>query len=71
MPIVARPDGAHVSFPDDMPSDQIRSLVLQKFPDAGRVFDFASPEGRKYSVTSPLRRTRGTRGEFPGLQALN
>ena len=35
MPIVAMPDGAHVSFPDEMPPDQIRSLILQKFPDAG------------------------------------
>src|SRR5436190_2090883 len=36
MPIVAMPDGAHVSFPDEMPPDQIRSLILKKFPDAGK-----------------------------------
>lgn len=35
MPIVAMPDGAQVEFPDDMPKEQIRSLILQKFPDAG------------------------------------
>src|SRR5512139_857390 len=34
MPIVAMPDGTQVSFPDDMARDQIRSLILQKFPDA-------------------------------------
>ena len=35
MPIVSMPDGAQVSFPDEMPPDQIRSLILRKFPDAG------------------------------------
>jgi hypothetical protein len=34
MPIVAMPDGVQVEFPDDMPKEQIRSLILQKFPDA-------------------------------------
>lgn len=34
MPIVAMPDGAQVSFPDDMPAEQIRGLISQKFPDA-------------------------------------
>lgn len=36
MPIVAMPDGAQVQFPDDMPKEQIRSLILQKFPDASK-----------------------------------
>jgi hypothetical protein len=36
MPIVAMPDGVQVQFPDDMPKEQIRSLILQKFPDAAR-----------------------------------
>jgi hypothetical protein len=56
MPIVAMPDGARVSFPDDMPADQIRSLILQKFPDAGgrqRTFDFTSPDGKQYTITGP------------------
>lgn len=34
MPIVAMPDGTQVSFPDDMPADQIRGMIVQKFPDA-------------------------------------
>lgn len=34
MPIVGMPDGTKVQFPDDMPADQIRSLILQKFPNA-------------------------------------
>ena len=36
MPIVAMPDGVNVQFPDDMPKEQIRSLILQKFPDAAK-----------------------------------
>lgn len=34
MPVVRMPDGTQVSFPDDMPADQIRSLIQGKFPDA-------------------------------------
>ena len=30
------PNGDQVQFPDDMPKDQIRSLILSKFPDAGK-----------------------------------
>lgn len=36
MPIVAMPDGTQVQFPDEMPADQIRSLILSKFPDADK-----------------------------------
>jgi len=35
MPIVKMPDGTQVRFPDEMPKEQIRALILQKFPDAG------------------------------------
>lgn len=44
MPIVAMPDGAHVSFPDDMPADQIRGMILQKFPDAGKPKEQPKPD---------------------------
>jgi hypothetical protein len=33
MPIVTMPDGTNVSFPDDMPAEQIRSMIAQKFPN--------------------------------------
>jgi hypothetical protein len=33
MPIVAMPDGTNVSFPDEMPAEQIRSMIAQKFPN--------------------------------------
>ena len=33
MPIVKMPDGKNVRFPDDMPKEQIRGLILQKFPE--------------------------------------
>lgn len=36
MPIVGMPDGAQVHFPDDMPADQIRSLIATKFPQAAQ-----------------------------------
>ena len=32
MPVVAMPDGTQVSFPDEMPADQIKGLIAQKFP---------------------------------------
>lgn len=35
MPIVAMPDGTQVQFPDEMPKEQIRDLILRKFPEAG------------------------------------
>lgn len=34
MPNVKMPDGAIVRFPDDMPPEQIKSLIASKFPDA-------------------------------------
>lgn len=30
------PNGDQVQFPDDMPADQIKSMILKKFPDAGQ-----------------------------------
>lgn len=35
MPIVKMPDGTQVRFPDEMPKEQIRDMILRKFPDAG------------------------------------
>lgn len=32
MPVIGMPDGTQVSFPDEMPGDQIKSLIAQKFP---------------------------------------
>lgn len=34
MPIVEMPNGDRVEFPDDMPKEQIRSMIAKKFPDA-------------------------------------
>jgi hypothetical protein len=33
MPIVTMPDKTQVSFPDDMPAEQIRGFIVSKFPD--------------------------------------
>lgn len=42
MPIVGMPDGTQVQFPDEMPSEQIRGLIAQKFPDAANLKQPAS-----------------------------
>lgn len=52
MPIVAMPDGAQVSFPDDMPADQIRSMIVQKFPDAAQT---AQPSAQPSSYMDALK----------------
>lgn len=33
------PDGKNVRFPDDMPSEQIKSLIIQKFPNLGQTVE--------------------------------
>ncbi|WP_319568267.1 hypothetical protein [Cohaesibacter marisflavi] len=33
MPIVKMPDGAQVQFPDDMPKEQIKTMIASKFPE--------------------------------------
>lgn len=52
------PDGAIVRFPDDMPPDQIRALIVEKFPDlaptpgnapSGEVYDQLLENGSKRS----------------------
>ena len=42
MPIITMPDGTPVSFPDDMPRDQIREIITSKFPE--ETGDFGAPE---------------------------
>lgn len=42
MPIVTMPDGVNVQFPDDMPKEQIRGLIMQKFPDLAAKHQAAS-----------------------------
>lgn len=73
MPVVRMPDGAEVRFPDDMPKEQIKSLIASKFPEA---VPQASPveqpkaEGYQRSTILPLGKDLAT-GEIsfavPGL----
>lgn len=42
---VKMPDGAVVSFPDDMPKEEIRALIEDKFPDAAGSGPYASTYG--------------------------
>jgi len=44
MPNVKMPDGTQVNFPDDMPSSEIKGLILQKFPQDAMQSEF---EGKK------------------------
>ena len=53
MPVVNMPDGAQVSFPDDMPADRIRSLIQQKFPDAAKGASVASAAPAAAPVAPP------------------
>ncbi|MEI6088671.1 MAG: hypothetical protein WCR66_13850, partial [Bacteroidota bacterium] len=36
MPIVEMPNGDHVDFPDDMPKEQIKSMIAVKFPELAK-----------------------------------
>lgn len=49
MPVVAMPNGDQVAFPDDMPADQIKALILAKFPNAAKAAAVpnAPPDGAK------------------------
>lgn len=47
MPVVNMPDGAAVSFPDEMPAEQIKAMIAEKFPDA--VKGIASPDKASFS----------------------
>lgn len=49
MPNVKMPDGVVVAFPDNMPPEQIRALILKKFPDAGRPDLYASGNVKRLS----------------------
>lgn len=63
MPIVKMPDGTQVSFPDDMPADQIKSMIASKFPDA--VPQDAAPIG------GDPRNADGTYGQPPEGMVMN
>jgi hypothetical protein len=47
------PDGALVQFPDDMPADQIRGMILKKFPDIAKK---AAPEEPSSSTSGAFAR---------------
>jgi hypothetical protein len=45
MPNIRMPDGVVVGFPDEMPPEQIKSLIASKFPDAALNKKLAQPFG--------------------------
>lgn len=47
MPIVKMPDGTNVSFPDDMPKEQIKGMIASKFPEVAQQATGETPEPDK------------------------
>jgi hypothetical protein len=73
MPVVRMPDGAEVRFPDDMPKEQIKSLIASKFPEAvpqSAPVEQPKAEGYQRSTILPLGKDLAT-GEIsfavPGI----
>lgn len=66
MPTLVMPDGQPVTFPDDMPKEQIRGLIESKFPDAFAPAPSVAADAAK-SLGSGL--VRGVTGiaELPGV----
>lgn len=60
--IVSMPDGAQVSFPDDMPPEEIKGLISSKYPD-----DVKSLTGGEW-VVRPL--VRAARSGLVGLASI-
>jgi hypothetical protein len=63
MPVVKMPDGAQVSFPDDMPKEEIKAIIASKFPEV-------SQEAAPDPVNNPNDRYKGgIYGDGTGLLA--
>jgi hypothetical protein len=71
MPIVAMPDGTQVSFPDDMPADQIRGMIAQKFPDVvpKESVSTAADMG-KSALSGVAQGAIGLAGLLPGVSSV-
>ena len=72
MPVVKMPDGVDVQFPDDMPSEQIKGLILQKFPYAAgqQETNTAGQQDREdFSYAGDMVRSLGT-GLRSGAESL-
>lgn len=69
MPIVKMPDGANVQFPDDMPREQIQSLILKKFPEVQSVNASSKADREDYSTTMDVVKS-GAAGLRSGIESL-
>lgn len=76
MPTLRMPDGRLVNFPDDMPREQIRQMILKKYPDApghqGMIGQFVRGVGQGITsgvkdIASVLPQVPFLSGELPGL----
>ncbi len=43
MPIIEMPDGVQVQFPDEMPREQIKAMIDQRYPEAVAKLSQADP----------------------------
>lgn len=66
MPSVRMPDGTLVNFPDDMPPDQVKGLISQKFPEAVPNQMESKPEqtSPQPSLMDQLKRQAGLTGRY-------
>lgn len=53
MPTVNMPNGDAVNFPDDMPKEQIRSMISQKFPDIAKAAPASAPQAPQAPQPQP------------------
>ena len=56
MPIVRVPDGRKVRFPDDMPREQIKAFIMEKFPQQSTVSETKQTE--KLEITPEVLKRR-------------
>lgn len=63
MPVVAMPDGTQVQFPDDMPADNIKSLIARKFPGEVRAAEKSGMSTVEKAV-EPLTSYPSTQGQM-------
>lgn len=62
MPVVRMPDGTQVSFPDDMPAEQIRGLIASKFPEVAESDQSQAGRSELSALTQKAADTGGSIG---------
>lgn len=66
MPIVAMPDGKRVNFPDTMGKDEIRSIILRKYPNLSKDSNRLDPQIMKAAQESKQSDADFLKGLYQG-----